>query len=128
MSDPAPSQPSTDRNLLFGILVLQMDFISRDALIDAIWVKDKAKPLGQILAELGHLKPPASGARGIAPRDPNGVGSAFKLYQGRTHAASGREVMTLLGHRNAVTCVALARMGNGWRRQEHHQVVFTRRD
>src|SRR5215472_16281500 len=50
---------SSDRNLLFGILALQMDFISRDALIDAMytWVKDKAKPLGQILAEQGQLNP-----------------------------------------------------------------------
>jgi hypothetical protein len=37
----------SDRNLLFGILALQMDFISRDALIAAMnaWVLDKAKPL-----------------------------------------------------------------------------------
>jgi serine/threonine protein kinase len=50
---------SSDRNLLFGILALQMDFITRDALIDAMytWVKDKAKPLGQILVEQGHLNP-----------------------------------------------------------------------
>jgi serine/threonine protein kinase len=50
---------ASDRNLLFGILALQMDFISRDALIAAMhaWVLDKAKPLGQILVEQGHLKP-----------------------------------------------------------------------
>jgi serine/threonine protein kinase len=50
---------SADRNLLFGILALQMDFISRDALIDAMaaWVLNKAKPLGQILVEQGHLNP-----------------------------------------------------------------------
>jgi hypothetical protein len=50
---------SSDRNLLFGILALQMDFISRDALIAAMhaWVLDKAKPLGQILVEQGHLNP-----------------------------------------------------------------------
>jgi serine/threonine-protein kinase len=44
---------SADRNLLFGILALQMDFITRDALINAMhaWVLDKAKPLGQILQE-----------------------------------------------------------------------------
>src|SRR2546423_1391121 len=41
----------SDRNLLFGILALQMDFISRDALIAAMsaWALDKARPLGQIL-------------------------------------------------------------------------------
>jgi serine/threonine-protein kinase len=43
--------------LLFGILALQMDFISRDALISAMnaWVLDKAKPLGQILVEHAAL-------------------------------------------------------------------------
>jgi serine/threonine protein kinase len=53
------SGSNSDRNLLFGILALQMDFISRDALIAAMgaWVLDKAKPLGQILAEQGHLNP-----------------------------------------------------------------------
>jgi tetratricopeptide (TPR) repeat protein/tRNA A-37 threonylcarbamoyl transferase component Bud32 len=42
-----------DRNLLFGILALQMDFISRDALVGAMnaWVLEKAKPLGQVLVE-----------------------------------------------------------------------------
>src|SRR5712671_4138346 len=49
--------PNTDRNLLLGILALQMDFISRDALIQAMhaWVLDKAKPLGRILVEHGAL-------------------------------------------------------------------------
>ena len=43
--------PAADRNLLFGILALQMDFIRRDHLIAAMhaWVLDKAKPLGEIL-------------------------------------------------------------------------------
>jgi hypothetical protein len=36
MSRPAPDQPSADRNLLFGILAVQMDFASRDALIAAM--------------------------------------------------------------------------------------------
>src|SRR5262249_49755447 len=46
MSDPAPRPADADRNLLFGILALQMDFIGRDALIAAMhaWVLDKAKP------------------------------------------------------------------------------------
>jgi serine/threonine-protein kinase len=44
---------AADRNLLFGILALQMDFITRDALILAMndWVLAKAKPLAQILVE-----------------------------------------------------------------------------
>ncbi len=40
-----------DRNLLFGILAVQMDFISRDALVAGMnaWVLTKDKPLGEIL-------------------------------------------------------------------------------
>jgi hypothetical protein len=43
--------------LLFGIVALQMDFISRDQLIAAMnaWVLDKHKPLGQVLSEQGAL-------------------------------------------------------------------------
>ncbi|HEV3445599.1 MAG TPA: serine/threonine-protein kinase [Gemmataceae bacterium] len=46
-----------DRNLLFGILALQMDFIQREGLIQAMhgWVLQKTKPLGQILEEQGAL-------------------------------------------------------------------------
>src|SRR5207245_2922955 len=48
---------SADRNLLFGILALQMDFISRDALITAMnaWVLDKSNPLGAILVARQNL-------------------------------------------------------------------------
>src|SRR5262245_44681913 len=58
MPEPAPTPASADRNLLFGILALQMDFISRDALIQGMhaWVLDKHKPLGQILQERGALR------------------------------------------------------------------------
>src|SRR5262245_32689141 len=54
--EPMP-HPAADRNLLFGILALQMDFITRDDLVAAMhaWVLDKAKPLGQILREAGRL-------------------------------------------------------------------------
>src|SRR2546422_1323581 len=53
----SPNRPDADRNLLFGILALQMNFVSRDALVAAMhaWVLDKAKPLGQILREQGYL-------------------------------------------------------------------------
>jgi tetratricopeptide (TPR) repeat protein len=48
---------SADRNLLFGILAVQLDFVSKDALIAAMnaWVLDKQKPLGKILCDQGHL-------------------------------------------------------------------------
>ena len=57
---------SADRNLLFGILAVQLDFVSRDALIDGMnaWLLDKAKPLGDILRDQGHLPAePAATAR-----------------------------------------------------------------
>ena len=46
-----------DRNLLFGVLAMQMDFITREALIAAVsaWVLDKSKPLDRILVEQGAL-------------------------------------------------------------------------
>jgi serine/threonine-protein kinase len=58
MSPPSPSRPSADRNLLFGILALQMDFISRDALVNAMnaWVMEKSKPLRKIFLEQGALR------------------------------------------------------------------------
>src|SRR5947209_7073242 len=50
---------SSDLNLLFGILALQLDFIRQDELIAALhaWVLDKTKPLGQVLRERGTLGP-----------------------------------------------------------------------
>jgi serine/threonine protein kinase len=50
---------SADRNLLCGILALQMDLVSRDQLIAAMhaWVLDKGKPLGDILVEQHALQP-----------------------------------------------------------------------
>jgi|SRR6516162_8811956 serine/threonine protein kinase len=48
---------SADENLLFGILALQIDFISRDQLVAAMnaWVLAKHKPLGDFLKEQGAL-------------------------------------------------------------------------
>jgi serine/threonine-protein kinase len=59
MSHPASAGSPSDRNLLFGILALQMDFISRDALIAAMhaWVLDKGKTLGQVLVAQQALRP-----------------------------------------------------------------------
>jgi hypothetical protein len=50
---------SADRNLLFGILALQMDFVTRHALLTGMnaWVLDKHRPLGQVLVEQGGLAP-----------------------------------------------------------------------
>ncbi len=48
-----------DRNLLFGLLALQNNFIDRDALLDAFsrWMHDRENPLGQVLRDRGALSP-----------------------------------------------------------------------
>src|SRR5262249_14781077 len=53
----AMSSGAADLNLLFGIMAVQNDFVSRDALIEAMgtWVLDKSKTLGEILVERGAL-------------------------------------------------------------------------
>ena len=55
--EPAPvasapaMNPAADQNLLFGVVALQMDFISRESLVAAMhaWVAEKSKTLGEIL-------------------------------------------------------------------------------
>jgi WD40 repeat protein/serine/threonine protein kinase len=49
----------TDRNLLFGILAVQMNFVTRDALISGMsaWMLAKHRALGRILVEQGALTP-----------------------------------------------------------------------
>ncbi|MCY2987587.1 MAG: serine/threonine-protein kinase [Planctomycetota bacterium] len=44
------SQSSSDRNLLFGILALQMEFVTRDQLVAAMhaWMLDKSQSLGEV--------------------------------------------------------------------------------
>jgi serine/threonine-protein kinase len=58
------TRAGADRNLLFGILALQMDFITRDGLIAALngWVLERPRPLGQILVEQERL---SAGRRGL---------------------------------------------------------------
>jgi serine/threonine-protein kinase len=58
MSQP-PGPHLADRNLLFGILALQMNFVGRDALVAGMhaWVLHKDRPLGEILLEQGRLTP-----------------------------------------------------------------------
>ena len=48
---------AADRNLLLGIIALQMDFISGDALIAAMhaWVLNKAGSISQVLQDRGSL-------------------------------------------------------------------------
>ena len=55
-SAPDPAREA-GLNLLFGVLALQNNFVSRDDLLAAfaVWVADKARPLGQILVDRGAL-------------------------------------------------------------------------
>ncbi len=48
---------SADRNLLFGVLALQLDFGSRDDLIATTsrWVLDKQQALGALFVEQGMI-------------------------------------------------------------------------
>jgi serine/threonine-protein kinase len=57
VADATPARSAADRNLLFGILALQMDFVSRDALVAGMnaWVLTKSKALGEVLREQGAL-------------------------------------------------------------------------
>jgi serine/threonine-protein kinase len=57
------SNRGADRNLLFGILALQLHFVTQEDLIDAMyeWVRDKERSLGQILAQKKAL------AEGVHP-------------------------------------------------------------
>ncbi|HEV3022652.1 MAG TPA: serine/threonine-protein kinase, partial [Pirellulales bacterium] len=49
---------NADRNLLFGILAFQNNFIDRQALLAAFdrWTSDKGRSLGEILVEMGKLE------------------------------------------------------------------------
>jgi serine/threonine-protein kinase len=54
MSTPTPT---ADRNLIFGLLALQMDFVSREQLLEVMtaWMLQKHTPLGEILCRRGVL-------------------------------------------------------------------------
>jgi serine/threonine-protein kinase len=53
---PRPSE-DTGRNLLFGVMALQNNFIGRDDLLGAFaaWVADRARPLAHLLVDRGAL-------------------------------------------------------------------------
>jgi serine/threonine-protein kinase len=52
-----PSSDKADRNLLFGVIALQNDFITREQLVAAFdsWVHDKSRDLPEILEKQGGL-------------------------------------------------------------------------
>ena len=51
------SQSQSDRNVMFGVLALQMEFITQSGLIAALqaWTLQKSRPLGELLVELGQM-------------------------------------------------------------------------
>ncbi len=51
------SASQSDRNVLFGVLALQMEFITQAGLIAALqaWTLQKSRPLGELLVELAHM-------------------------------------------------------------------------
>jgi len=53
------SQLAADRNLLFGILAVQLEFVARDGLVAAMnsWVLDKQNSLGHIMEQQRLLTP-----------------------------------------------------------------------
>jgi eukaryotic-like serine/threonine-protein kinase len=57
MRKDLPSHQFADRNLLFGVVALQIDFVSREALVTAMnaWVLAKHRSIGDILVEQGSL-------------------------------------------------------------------------
>ncbi|MGC4006226.1 MAG: protein kinase [Pirellulales bacterium] len=48
---------TSDRNLLFGVLAVRMEFLTRAQLFEGMqaWINDKAVPLGDHLVRLGYL-------------------------------------------------------------------------
>src|SRR5437588_8979807 len=60
----AHAGPAADRNLFFGVLALQMGFVTADALVRAVnaWALEGGKPLGQILLEQQALSAEAHAA------------------------------------------------------------------
>jgi hypothetical protein len=50
-------QPSLDRNLLYGILALQVELVNTDRFVSAMvkCATEQARPHGEILVEQGEL-------------------------------------------------------------------------
>jgi eukaryotic-like serine/threonine-protein kinase len=101
----------TERNLLFGLLALQVGLIDRGALFAAFaaWTRDKGRPLAEHLVELGHLEAPRRAAvEAIAGLHLQALGgdhgkSLAVLAVGRSTReslvrAGGPEVEATLGH------------------------------
>ena len=86
------SATQADRNLLFGIVALQMDLISRDALIEAMhaWALTKSQPLGDLLVERGALSRGRCDMLDALIVRPERM-SAFALHKYTQHLAGNRQ-------------------------------------
>jgi hypothetical protein len=113
---------SADRNLLFGILALQMDFISRYALIAAMhaWVTDKAKPLGQILVEQGQ---PGWHQQTVE----NGQVDTRQVVERTPEGAYGIAAALLFSHCQTPRMAFRARIAVRGRARVRHQAESTRK-
>jgi tRNA A-37 threonylcarbamoyl transferase component Bud32 len=103
---------TADRNLLFGIFAVQLDYVSRDALLAAMnaWVMEKHRPLADLLVERGSLDPADREhlemviARHVARHggDPErslaAVGAASSVVSDLKRAVADPDVQASLGH------------------------------
>ena len=85
----APAQ--ADRNLIFGLLALQMDFITREQLLDAMhaWMLHKDTPLGQLLRERGVLKGDSKMYISVA-HDDTDVAQVLDAFADAIHTEAGK--------------------------------------
>jgi hypothetical protein len=121
MPKPTPAQPSADRNLPFGILAAQLDFVSRDALIAAMnaWVLAKHPARLTALSHTVHeflfrgraaslagnspvpVSRPTQAPRGTELFTPGGYYLEKERVRSRNY---GHPIVTLLEHRNRARC------------------------
>ena len=101
----------TERNLLFGLLALQVGLIDQGALFAAFaaWTRDKGRPLADHLIDLGHLDAPRRAAvdaiaglhvqaLGGDPGKSLAVLAVGRSTRGSLLRAGGPEVEATLGH------------------------------
>jgi serine/threonine-protein kinase len=63
MVNPTPAGQPADRNLLLGVLALNLGFLAPEALVQGVrcWVADRSRSLGQVLQQQGALDGPTCG-------------------------------------------------------------------
>ena len=94
-----PEPRDAGRDLLFGLLALQNDFVSRDDLLAAFaaWVADKAKPLARILADRGAIDPARAPCWRPSSPSTSAATAATPRPAWRTSARSARSATTSSG-------------------------------